>query len=110
MKGTIGEGPTAEFIGYINIYKNLPDFKDFVAKPLGIAIPKSADVLFACIEMLASNAKPSNIDKLRDFIERLKDKPEYIVMFYKAALNKNSKLLSTKPFLDFIKENKEVLI
>lgn len=110
MAGTIGEGPTAEFVGFINIYKNLPEFSEFVAKPTTIEIPEKSDVLYACIQLLSSNAKTTNIDKIASFIDRLKDAPEYIIMFYKEALNKNSKLLTAKPVLDFIKQNKEVMI
>jgi len=64
MSGTIGEGATAEFLGFTKIYMNLPTLEEFLDKPGTIKIPTASDVLFATIQLLSHNVTKDNVDKM----------------------------------------------
>lgn len=110
MSGTIGEGATAEFLGFTKIYMNLPSLEDFIKNPTTIKIPDESDILFATIQLLSHNATVKNIDSIAKFIDRLKDQPERQVQFYRAATEKTKRLATTKPFVDFVNANQDLIM
>ena len=110
LSGTIGEGATAEFLGFVKIYMNLPSLEEFIAKPTSIKVPKEADILFATIQLLSHNATKDNITKISKFIDRLKDAPERQVSFWRAACVKNKDIAISKPFTDFISKNQDLVL
>ncbi len=111
MSGTIGEGATAEFVGFNKIYKNLPDIQEFLDKPTTIKIPKEADLLFATMQMLSHNVTTDNISTINKFIKRVeKDAPERAVNFWKDAIKRDVALFATPEFSDFSANNKDILL
>ena len=110
MSGTIGEGATAEFLGFTKIYMNLPPLEEFLAKPKTIAIPEAADVLFATIQLLSHNVQTDNVEKMANFIDRLSDAPERQVQFWRAAVVRNKKIAMSKPFTKFVGSNQDLIL
>ena len=110
MSGTIGEGATAEFLGFTKIYMNLPELEDFLTNPTTIKVPEASDVLFATIQLLSHNATTANIDKIDKFIARLKNQPERQVQFWRAAVVRNKQIAISKPFTAFIQKNQDLII
>ena len=110
MAGTIGEGPTAEFIGFTKVYQNLPPLMQFEQNPKRVPIPKEADIMFACIQRLAHNATDQNIVAFAQFVDRLHDVPERQVQFWKSATAKNPDIACTTEFQDFIANNQDIIL
>lgn len=110
LAGTIGEGATAEFLGFMRIYKNLPPIEKFIKEPMKVKIPKAADILYATVQKLSHHVDETTVAPLNMFISRLEESPEYIVMFWKNAIRKNKKLLQEKVFQDFLAENKDLVL
>jgi len=110
MSGTIGEGATAEFLGFTKIYMNLPTLEEFLDKPGTIKIPTASDVLFATIQLLSHNVTKDNVDKMDKFIARLKDQPERQVQFWRAAVVRNKQIAMSKPFTAFVQKNQDLIL
>jgi len=110
MAGTIGEGATAEYLGFARIWKDLPPLSEFLKIPAEITIPTKSDVLYATIQMLAMNVTEKNADTINIFISRLEDSPEYVIMFWTSALKKCRKLLRNETFRAFLKENEDLIL
>jgi len=110
MAGTIGEGATAEFLGFTKIYMNLPSLEEFLDKPTSIKIPEASDVLFATIQLLSHNTTVDNIEKIAKFINRLKDQPERQVQYYRAACVREKGVAMSKPFMDFVNKNQDLIL
>lgn len=110
MAGTIGEGATAEFIGFSKIYMNLPPFEDFVNSPTKVKVPSDdPSIMFATIEMLSHNVSIDTMTPICKFIDRLADFPEKQVSFYVQASSRDIELVDTKEFIAFIQENKDLI-
>jgi hypothetical protein len=58
VAGTIGEGPAAEFLGYLQIYRELPDLDIVLANPTTTTIPVSKPaVMYALSGAMAEKTK-----------------------------------------------------
>lgn len=110
MSGTIGESATSEFLGFTKVYMNLPPVEEFVKNPTTIKMPEAADIMFATIQMLSHNVNKKNVNQIAKFINRLDDTPERQVQFWQASCIKNSDIVTAKPFLDFIENNKDLIL
>lgn len=57
VSGCIGEGPAAEFVGYLRIYRGLPEIDPILASPDVCTLPTEPSVLYALIGALVERAK-----------------------------------------------------
>jgi len=73
-------------------------------------MPEAADIMFATIQMLSHNVNKKNVNQIAKFINRLDDTPERQVQFWQASCIKNSDIVTAKPFLDFIENNKDLIL
>ncbi len=71
LAGAVSEAVAREFILYTAIYTDMPTINEILAKPDTIAISNEPGTLYALSNMVAAWAKPSNIDILMKFINRL---------------------------------------
>lgn len=71
FSGIIGEGPANEFIGFVDIYQDLPNLDDIRRDPKGAPIPHRMDVQFALTGALAQKLDTSNIDDYMHYIKRM---------------------------------------
>jgi len=108
LAGCIGEGPAGELEAMIRIFNELPDPEEILKKPEKAKTPKKLDALYAVTTMLAMHACKDNFDDLMKFITRI-DHIEFQTAFVRQALIKDIGVADTKSFLDFAKENQELL-
>lgn len=70
--GRVGEGPAAEFVGFVQTYRDLPDLDAALAKAATAAIPKSNPaVMYALSTALAEKSRTlANLDGLATYAMR----------------------------------------
>ena len=71
FKGVVGEGAAAEFVAFLNIYRELPDPDKVLADPKSAVIPAKLDILYALTGAIAYRANSDNMDNVMDFVNRL---------------------------------------
>lgn len=74
LRGTIGEGPAAEFCGFLRMFADCPAPDDILAAPDSTTIPREPSALFAVCAALADRAKtltPPRLDALVRYLSRL---------------------------------------
>lgn len=108
--GTVGNGAGMEFVGFTQIYKDLPDPK-LILNGKDI-VPKEANVTYALISALI-NEVIENPDKLNRLIEYsyLLEK-EFSIILIKDLIKTELKtrLLSSEGFTKWAKENQEFIV
>lgn len=62
VAGTVGQGPAAEFTGFLQIYRDLPSVDEVLASPQTHSVPKEPAVLFALSGAIAEKCRGSNGD------------------------------------------------
>lgn len=71
IAGTIGKGAAAEFLSYVSVFKQLPDFNSIVQNPLSTIVSDEPSVLFAITGLIANNVTKTNFDSVIQYLERL---------------------------------------
>ena len=106
MVGTIGEGPTTEFLAFNEVWKTLIPIKQIIADPKGVALPSEPSLKFAMAMHVSGNMTTKNIDKLHEYMVRMP--PEFVVMAWQLAVERDQTLFNTAPFLDYMKRFRDV--
>ena len=104
IEGTIGKGMAREFIGFSNIYLQLPTIEGIIDG--SYKMPTDISVLFVISEFISSKATINNISKLAPFINEMPK--EYQVIIYKAMTKRDGELLNNKSVEKWIQNNTEV--
>ena len=106
MVGTIGEGPTTEFLAFNEVWKTLVPIKEIIANPKSVALPAEPSLRFAMAMHVSGNMNPKNIGTLHEYLVRMP--PEFVVMAWQLATERDKNLFNTNPFLDYMKRYRDV--
>ena len=96
FKGDIGEGATAAFIGYLKVYRKLPDPDAVLKKPDTHPIPDDVQTQYALCGAIAHRASAENAEAVIKFACRLPK--ELMVMCLQDAAKRNPKFAATSHF------------
>jgi len=107
FKGAVGEGPAAEFVGYMKIWRKLPNIDNILLNPGKVEVPTDPATLYAISGSLADRANDGNFSKIITYLNRMP--PEFGVLGVSYATRKNPELASTQAFTAWAVENQEVL-
>jgi len=65
--GCVGEGPAAEFLGFLRLYRELPDLDQVLAKPDTSPVPREPAILYALVGALVERCR-STTTSLGNFV------------------------------------------
>lgn len=71
LAGTLSEGVAREFIGFCNIYRDLPKPAEIARSPETIKMPDEPSILYALTGSIAHNAHPDTMSQVIKFIDRM---------------------------------------
>jgi MoxR-like ATPase len=100
LKGTVGEGATAEFLAFWKICNKLPAPDAVLADPEGAIVPdaeKEPATLYALCGALAHRAKENNMDRLVTYLARIPE--EFSVLTIRDALRRDHLLANTRAYI-----------
>ena len=107
IAGAAGEGFAAEFKGYLEIYRNLPDLGNIILNPTEAEVPKDPAVLYALTGALANKTSATNFDPIMQYVTRIP--VEFQVVYVRNALQrKGSAITNSKTYLDWIIKHQDV--
>jgi hypothetical protein len=108
ITGTVGEGSAAEFIAYLNVYRDLPDLDRILNG--GNEKPQDRGLMYATITGLTAKAKEEHINHLIDYL--LLYDPEFAVMGIQMLLPNHKKaIVQSETFRNkFARTFKEILV
>lgn len=109
LKGTVGEGAAAEFVGFVRDVANMPDITLIQKDPENAPLPGSQAVMHAVVTTLGDlvKTKPADFEKLMKYVERLQR--EIQVVFVRTAMRHASSITSTKAFQKWGLANSNIL-
>ncbi len=94
VAGCVGDGPAAEFLGFLRLYRELPDVDAVLHSPDTSPVPREPAVLYALVGALVEKCR-ANTAPLPNFVRyatRLPD--EFALLALRDALAVNKKLVS----------------
>lgn len=107
FKGAVGEGPAAEFVGFLRVYRELPDINNIIKNPLNAQIPQDYITLYALVTSLVYYTDTDNFASICSYINRLN--PEFSVLYMSLVIKKNPSLTTTQTFAQWAIKNQNVL-
>ena len=107
IKGTIGEGASAEFSGFVRLIKDLPTVDQILLDPEKTKVPdKQPAAMYALATALDAKATVNNIDRIMKYVTRMP--VEFQVVFVRSAITRDTALTGTKTFMDWVIKNEAV--
>lgn len=106
ITGSIGEGPAAELMGFVEVWKSMIPVDEIIADPKGVALPEELSTRYAVAVNVSGSMSPDTAAPLHTFLQRLD--PEYVVLAWQLALKRDESLFGTPEFLEFSKEYRAV--
>ena len=107
FKGAVGEGAAAEFVGFVRIFRKLPNPDAILLNPTTADVPKDPATLYALSGALAQRATDGNMDRFVTYIDRMP--PEFSVLSMSMAVRRDSSLANTQAFTKWAINHQDVL-
>lgn len=107
LKGTVGEGVAAEYMGFLRESKNLPNIDRILIDPEGVEVPDSPSTCYALISALESRTGSNNFGTLMKYVKRMSK--EFEVVYATSVIKRDEDISETKAFTEWIRENRNVL-
>lgn len=112
--GKVGEGIGAELVGFMKIYRRLPDPDSVILAPDAAPIDDDPSVNYALCTALARRASANNIGSIIVYVDRLAADPrcgtEFSTLLMRAASAWNPEVNSTREFIAWASKNKDVFV
>jgi hypothetical protein len=97
FKGDVGEGPAAEFCGFLKIFRKLPNPDAILLNPKTAEVPNDPATLFALVGALAYKTTPQNFARAMTYVSRLT--PEFSVLYVRDAIRRKPEIQATPEFI-----------
>lgn len=98
FRGDVGEGPAAEFSGFLKIFRKLPSVDAILLDPKRVAVPSdSPATLYALSGALAARTTAANFGRVMEYIERMPS--EFSVLYVRDALKRDLSIQASKEFI-----------
>lgn len=107
FKGAVGEGAAAEFVGFLKIYRKLPNPDAIMMNPDTAAVPTDPATLYALSGAISSRISQANIDRAVTYLSRCP--AEFSVLAMSMAVRRDPTVTSTKGFIDWSIKHQSVL-
>jgi hypothetical protein len=99
IMGAIGEGPAAELMAFLNVWRKVLPIKKILADPSGVALPDEESFKYATVVSVSGALDAKTAPALSVFLKRLP--PEYVVMAWQLALSRDKSVFKLPEFIDF---------
>ena len=107
FKGAVGEGAAAEFVGFLKIYRKLPNPDAILLSPDTADVPTDPATLYALSGAISSRISGANIDRAVTYLSRCP--AEFSVLAMSMAVRRDPMVTSTKGFIDWSIKHQSVL-
>jgi len=107
FKGAVGEGAAAEFVGFLRIYRKLPNPDTILMNPDTSDVPSDPATLYALSGAIAERCTESNFDRAVTYLERMP--PEFSVLAVSNATRRDPELSNTNAFTKWAVNHQQVL-
>jgi hypothetical protein len=107
FKGAVGEGAAAEFVGFVRIFRKLPNPDAILLNPQTADVPSDPATLYALSGALAQRATETNLERVCQYADRMP--PEFSVLTVGYAARRNPDLANTQAFTKWSIRHQDVL-
>lgn len=107
FRGAVGDGAAAEFVGFLKIFRKLPNPDAVLLNPTTADVPTDPATIYALSGALASRATVANFDRVCTYVERMPK--EFSVLAVSMAVRRDTQLANTGAFTQWAVKHQDVL-
>lgn len=110
--GAVGEGPAAEYMGFRQVWQNMPNIDGILLDPINARVPEDAATQYAVATALAARANKDNFDVVLKYADRFGaelGRPELGVLCVKDAIRRTPEVMMTRAFNVWAATNAQLL-
>lgn len=108
IRGIVGEGAATELLGFLKIFRNLPNPDLILMNPDSVPVPTDPATLFALVGALSRKATEQTFDRLVSYFNRMP--AEFSVLAIRDCLHQDKELVNTKAFINWSSIHADVLM
>lgn len=108
VSGTVGQPAAIEFVGFVRVFRELPDFDTIKKRPEVCKVPDDASVKYAIATMLAALTQPDDMKHVMKYVKRLPS--EFQILATQEMTRQNKALAETSSYITWAAENKDLLL
>jgi hypothetical protein len=104
LSGAVGQGTATEFLGFLQVYRHLPDLDGILANPKKATIPKNVDAKYATVTGLAYKATAQNFGAIVEYAKMLEiaKSGEFAVLLLRDTVRRCPDVCDTDVFLALV--------
>lgn len=106
MAGAVGDGPSGEFWGFVDVWHKMIPIDKIIADPKGAALPDEGSMGYAVAVNISGNMSLKTVTPLHQYLCRLD--PELIILAWQLATARDESLYTTPEYLEFAKKYRTV--
>ncbi len=106
MAGAVGDGPAAEFWGFVDVWQKMTPIADIIKNPTTVPLPEEAAMNYAVTVAVSGAMDSKTVGPLHKYIMRLS--PEFGVLAWQLAMKRDESLCATNEFLDIAKQYRAI--
>lgn len=106
--GAAGEAVAAEFLGFLRIFRNLPNPDLILLNPDQADVPTDPATLYALVGALVRKASDNTIDRLARYYNRLP--AEFSVLAIRDSVQVAPSIVNSRAFIEWASAHSDVLI
>jgi hypothetical protein len=101
VSGRVGVGAATEFVGFLEIYRQLPSLDAILHDPVNAIIPEQPAALFAVAVGLASKATEKNFAQIATYASRLEksDNGEFAALLVRDSVRRNERVTNSLAYI-----------
>jgi len=113
IKGAVGDGPGAEFCGFLRVADRIPSIDGILMNPKTASIPDDMGALYATVTALSGRASKDNLASICAYLNRVTDagKPDFAMAAIKelTARRDSETLTQTRAFIEFAAKHNHLM-
>lgn len=106
IAGAVGDGPAAEFAGFVDVWGRMPDLQTIIDNPRTVPMSDEMSMQYAIAMNISGALSLKTVTPLTTYLLRMP--PEFLVMAWHMALKRDTALLGTTEFLTIADKLKKV--
>lgn len=107
MAGAVGSGPAADFWSFVEVWQQVATYMPRILKePKTVDLPTEMGMTYAISVAVSGNMTTKNVSDYHAYLVRLD--PEYVILAWQLAINRDTALMTTPEFIDFSKRYKAI--
>jgi hypothetical protein len=113
LTGIVGEGNATEFLGFMKVFRSLPNIDALIMNPSASPLPdrKEISVHYAISAALARKASPQNFGNISTYLSRLRDAQlaEFAVLTVHGAISQHPEIQNTRTYIQWTSDNHDLM-